>query len=51
MNNVCSRGKFNPLGAQIAATSMTTFALRDMADFRRFVVTFCYDSAFFGGEN
>jgi hypothetical protein len=22
----------------------TTFMLRDMADFRRFVMTFCYDS-------
>jgi hypothetical protein len=31
--------------AHIAATSVTTFMLRDMADFRRFVMTFCYDSA------
>ena len=34
-----------PSSAHIAATSMTTFALRDMADSRRFVMTFCYDSA------
>ena len=31
----------------IVTTSVTTFALRDMADFRRFVMTYCYDSAVF----
>jgi hypothetical protein len=32
-----------PPSAHFAATSVTTFALRDMADSRRFVMTFCYD--------
>jgi hypothetical protein len=37
--------RFIPLLAHIAATSVTTFTLRDMTDFGRFVMTFCYDSA------
>jgi hypothetical protein len=37
--------------SHIAATSVTTFALGDMADFRRFVMTFCYDSPVFEVKN
>jgi hypothetical protein len=37
-----------PLSAHNAATSVTTFILRDMADSRRLVMTSCYDLAVFG---
>jgi len=49
-DSICSRGKFKtlPLSAHNAATSVTTFILRDMADSRRFVMTSCYDLAVFG---